>query len=179
MKAVTDKEIKREQNFIDRIAFFKKRAKEFFADYENPSGSEDRLEICLIRDGWRAVSQAEEIINRIINDKNAEIERFNVRYEKLLKAKEQIEVETSQEVQSLHREIKTQSKALLAYKEEFERYQSGAYIKLAKAEAVKEFAERLKENSKFHYDYEANLAIDYVETAIIDNLLKEMAGDTK
>lgn len=64
MKIMTDNEIKREQDFIDRIAVFKKRTTDFFADYENPTGSEDRLEICLIRDGCRAVTQAEEIINR-------------------------------------------------------------------------------------------------------------------
>ncbi len=61
---MTDNEITRGHNSIDRIAVFKKRTTDFFADYENPNGSEDRLEICLIRDGRRAVSQAEEIINR-------------------------------------------------------------------------------------------------------------------
>lgn len=70
---LTDNEISREQNFIDRIAVFKKRTSAFFADYENPSGSEDRLEICLIRDGCRAISQAEETINR----QQAEIKRLD------------------------------------------------------------------------------------------------------
>ena len=67
-----DNEITREQNSIDRIAVFKKRTTDFFADYENPNGSEDALEICLICDGRRAVSQAEEIINR----QQAEIEEY-------------------------------------------------------------------------------------------------------
>lgn len=48
-----------------------------------------------------------------------------------------------------------------------------------KAEAIKEFAEKLKKYEKFHYDYEANLSIYYVDTDIIDNLVKEMVGDTE
>ena len=63
----------REQNHIDRMEYFKKRAKSFFSTYENSSGGEDCLEICLIRDGCRAVSQAEKTINR----QQAEIERLN------------------------------------------------------------------------------------------------------
>ena len=85
---MTDNEIKREQpSFEVRAESLKKRTKEFFSTYENPSGSEDRLEICLIRDGCRAVSQAEEIINRqkaeketmqlFIDFLRAEIERLN------------------------------------------------------------------------------------------------------
>lgn len=45
-----------------------------------------------------------------------------------------------------------------------------------KVEAYKEFAEELKEDSKFHYDYGANLAIDYIEIDTIDNLLKRKVG---
>lgn len=111
----------------------------------------------------------------------AVIERLNANYEKLLTAKEQIEAEASQEVQSLHREIKAQSNALLAYKEEFERYQSGAYIKLARAEAVKEFAERLKEYVE-SYDVTTGYRVTIVqavEEETIDNLVKEMVGDDK
>lgn len=62
---MTDNEIKREQpSFEVRAESLKKRTKEFFSTYENPSGSEDRLEICLIREGYRAVLMAEEEINR-------------------------------------------------------------------------------------------------------------------
>lgn len=107
----------------------------------------------------------------LINRQKAEIERLETRYEKLLKAKEQIEVETSQEVQSLHREIKTQNNALLAYKEEFERYQSGAYIKLAKAEAVKELLEKIEKQAIPNED-----DVYWVELDDIYNIVEEMAG---
>ena len=109
----------------------------------------------------------------------AVIERLNANYEKLLTAKEQIEAEASQEVQSLHREIKAQSNALLAYKEEFERYQSGAYIKLAKAEAYREFAERLND---YVFEAEASddpqLKVRLLFADDIEKAKKEMVGDT-
>ena len=70
---MTANEIKREQpSFEVRAESLKKRTKEFFSTYENPNGSEDRLEICLIREGYRAVLMAEEEINR----QKAEIERL-------------------------------------------------------------------------------------------------------
>lgn len=62
---MTDNEIKREQpSFEVRAESLKKRTKEFFSTYENPNGSEDGLEICLIREGYRAVLMAEKEINR-------------------------------------------------------------------------------------------------------------------
>ncbi len=60
-----NKDIVREQNYINRIEVFKERTDEFFANYENLSGGEECLEVCLIRDGCRAVSQAEETIKRL------------------------------------------------------------------------------------------------------------------
>ena len=47
----------------------------------------------------------------------------------------------------------------------------------AKAEAIKEFAEKLKENAHtVDDDYSPNGEITYVEVDDIDNLVKEMAG---
>lgn len=60
-----EKEIVRKQNYINRIEVFKERTDEFFANYENLSGGDECLEVCLIRDGCRAVSQAEKTINRL------------------------------------------------------------------------------------------------------------------
>lgn len=88
---MADNEIKREQDFIDRIAVFKKRTTDFFANYENPTGSEDRLEICLIRDGCRAVTQAEEIINRQAERSNALQHYFDECLNDLKKAHAEIE----------------------------------------------------------------------------------------
>lgn len=58
-------EIETKIPFEIRAESLKKRTKEFFSTYENPTGSEDRLEICLIREGYRAVLLAEEEINRL------------------------------------------------------------------------------------------------------------------
>lgn len=139
------------------------------------------------------IKQQQEIIDRQkaenkalqMDNKQLETDNFNAnmncehlqaKYERLLKAKEQIEAEASQEIHSLHSEIKAQSNALLAYKEELERYQSGVYIKLAKAEAVKEFVEMLKEKATPHYFDNTHFAVKVEE---IDNLVKEIAGGRK
>jgi archaellum component FlaC len=45
-------------------------------------------------------------------------------------------------------------------------------IKTAKTEAIKEFAERLKEKAMQKFDWN-----EYVEVEEIDNLVKEMVGD--
>ena len=51
----------------------------------------------------------------------------------------------------------------------------------AKAEAIKEFAERLKAKSlnSYRYDYKKNISIQkkFVDTEDIDNLVKEMVGE--
>lgn len=89
---MTDNEIKREQpSFEVRAESLKKRTKEFFSTYENPNGSEDRLEICLIREGYRAVLTAEKQINR--QKANAEGLTNAVKYlsEELTSAKAEIE----------------------------------------------------------------------------------------
>ena len=50
------------------------------------------------------------------------------------------------------------------------------YVEIAKAEAIKEFAERLKEKAKPHYFDNYAFA---VPVAFIDNLVKEMVGDAE
>ena len=51
-------------SFEKRAKYFKKRVGEFFTSYKNESGGEDCIEVCLIREGRRAVIMAEEEINR-------------------------------------------------------------------------------------------------------------------
>lgn len=151
-----DNEITKEQNSIDRIAVFKKRTTDFFADYENPNGSEDALEICLIRDGRRAVSQAEEIINR----QKAENERLQKENEIL-----------STNADNAFQEGLNESREL--FKQEVE-----AAIR---AEAKKEVAEELiykivNTPTKFestYYMYRDGIA--FRQNEIID-IIKEMAG---
>ena len=50
-------------------------------------------------------------------------------------------------------------------------------INRIKAEAYKEFAERLKGMRDFHYDYSANISLRYITIENIDNLLKELVGE--
>ena len=50
------------------------------------------------------------------------------------------------------------------------------YLETAKAEAVKEFAERLK-NKKARYNADYFYVIDYIPSKEIDNLVKEMVGE--
>ena len=167
---MTDNEIMREQNFIDRIAVFKKRAKEFFADYENPNGSEDTLEICLIRDGCRAVSQADEIINR----QNTKISHYKNSRDKYADSCMYLSKQCDK-LQEENQQLKT----------EIERYKG--VIKLlekdvaeAKSEAFKEAAERLKEKVFVQENpFEANehKYVKLIAAEEIDNLLKERVGE--
>ena len=76
-----------------------------------------------------------------------------------------------------------------SYKAEVERLQNDlstwkdiahretSYVSIAKAEAVKEFAERLKEKQQTFIGDEYTYKFIYLIE--IDNLVKEMVGDTK
>ena len=123
---MTDKEITREHNPINRIEVFKKRTDDFFATYENSSGSEDGLEICLIRDGCRAVSQAEEIINRLQAEKdglqklvNLSIDTQNDLTDKLLQAEENLKTAKAEAykefAEQLDAEIESSDKYIREY----------------------------------------------------------------
>lgn len=75
--------------------------------------------------------------------------------------------------------INRQQAEIEQWKEEANRYQnlycmSEDDIGKAKSEAVKEFAERLKDKSLTKWDYH-----DAVDIEEIDNLVKEMVGDTE
>lgn len=52
-------------------------------------------------------------------------------------------------------------------------YEVSKQLKTAKSKAVKEFAERLKEKAMQKFDWN-----EYVEVEEIDNIVKEMVGDT-
>lgn len=69
---MTDKEIAREITLDEILSYFKERVKDFFATYKNESGGEDRIEICLIREGYRTLLRAEEKLKR----QQAEIEQL-------------------------------------------------------------------------------------------------------
>ena len=65
-------EVVREKNFEEEFKYYKKRAKEIFDKYRNPNGNEDPLEICVVRDGLRALRKANDLINRL----KADVERL-------------------------------------------------------------------------------------------------------
>lgn len=84
------------------------------------------------------------------NRQKAEIERLNtlcqeqnIEIERLREAKEQLEAKTSEEIHSLCAEIRKLNKTNDSYTEECNKLLS--LIQKARTEAIKEFAERLKE----------------------------------
>ena len=138
-------EIKREEvTFEIRAESFKEGTKKFFSDYENPSGCEDRLEVCLIREGFRAVSKAEEEINRL----KAEIYQLQ---ETIITGRFTSPTAIRAQ-QSWHRQNSENIKRLNEENEKLQEKLEGmieaAHIamKVAVAEAIKEFAERLCED---------------------------------
>lgn len=62
---MSSSEVARNQlTFEERAKYFEKDVKEFFNSYENESGGEDCIEVCLIQAGRRAIAMAEKEIKR-------------------------------------------------------------------------------------------------------------------
>lgn len=140
MKEFTDK-MNRKVTFKNRLESFKINVKDYFEyDYKNKNGGEDPWEICLIRDGYRIASQAEELINH----QKAEIESLK-----------QIINEQDKEVLKLQNRIIFWRKNLNYQPEKI------------KSEAIKEFAERLKNTN-------STMDKRIIPTERIDKLVKEM-----
>lgn len=177
-----DKDIVREQNYINRIEVFKERTDEFFANYENLSGGEECLEVCLIRDGCRAVSQAEETINHL----QAESEQKDKNYIELLKTSSERAVIIGEQ----GAENERLKNILICFMEALGKVRkvddideisliplmselNKQYRAELKAEAYKECIEKVKENIPSSLVY---ISSDMIEN-IIDNLLKKLVGD--
>lgn len=160
---MTDNEITREKTFSEELPYFKERMKEIFDNYDNPNGYEDPLYIAVLRDSKRIVRKAEEEINCQKSEYNNLLEQFRIldcecgRLEKadenqkaeIERLKGSVIINNIMEIQKIKRE--------------------------AKSEAIKEFAERLKEKS-FKTIRNYGLTKDVVEVCDIDNLVKEMVG---
>lgn len=150
-----DNEIKREKTFSEEIPYFKERIKEVFDNYHNLNGGEDPLYIAVLRDSNRVVRKAEEEITR----QQTEIERLELANDEKFSQWDMLAEKTKQHYTDLYNEAKD----------------------ILKSEAVKEFAERLKNKIKTEcnpygkptFDYDTSLAI----MRYIDNLVKEMAGN--
>lgn len=150
-----DNEIKREKTFSEELPYFKERIKEVFDNYHNLNGGEDPLYIAVLRDSNRVVRKAEEEITR----QQTEIERLELANDEKFSQWDMLAEKTKQHYTDLYNEAKD----------------------ILKSEAVKEFAERLKNKIKTEcnpygkptFDYDTSLAI----MRYIDNLVKEMAGN--
>lgn len=160
---MTDNEITREKTFSEELPYFKERIQEVFDYYDNPKGCAEMLYIDVLRDSNRIVRKAEEEINRQKAEYNNLLEQFRIldcecgRLEKadenqkaeIERLKGSVIINNIMEIQKIKRE--------------------------AKSEAIKEFAERLKEKS-FKTIRNYGLTKDVVEVCDIDNLVKEMVG---
>lgn len=166
---MTSEYIGKQPTFEVRAESLKERTENFFSTYENPNGGEDRIEICLIREGYMAVLMAEEEINRLkstethleTNSQKAEIKRLNgvIKNFKATKERQQADIERLKKILS----------------EEEEKYKSCAkrFYKVG----VKDFAERLKKES---YPFPCAIGVENAVTIrTIDGLVKEMVGDTE
>lgn len=103
--------------------------------------------------------------------------------EKALKVAEETINRQKAEKENLEIEIQAMRNAANGYKAEVERLKDtlkiyhnyNPAIKHAKAEAVKEFAERLKEKAYFHEEY-GTMVLENVDE-IVDDLVEETVGD--
>ena len=148
---MTDNEITREKTFSEELPYFKERIKEVFDNYANPNGYEDPLYIAVLRDSKRIVRKAEEEITRQQTEIESLKENRDELWEIHCRDTERC-LERMDEIDALKEELKT-----------------------VKATAVKEFAERLKEEIDIRPTH-SNEQNKYV-CFLIDNLVKEMAGE--
>ena len=182
---MTDNEIKKEKTFSEELPYFKERIKEVFDNYDNPNGYEDPLYIAVLRDSKRIVRKAEEEINR----QQEEIDRLTYNLWGVMHSVDKWLDGTELEQDELNRAVTMREKTLRIVEEkqaEIEALITGQetlqkYIAKAKAEALKEFAERLKNKIKTEcnpygkptYDYDTSIAI----MRYIDNLVKEIVSE--
>ena len=154
---MTDNEITREKTFSEELPYFKERIKEVFDNYHNLNGGEDPLYIAVLRDSNRVVRKAEEEITR----QQAEIERLELANDEKFSQWNMLAEKTKQHYADLYNEAKD----------------------ILKAEAVKEFENRLKNKIKVECNPYCKPTCDY-GTGIeimryIDNLVKEIVDNEK
>ena len=138
-----------------------------------------------------ALFKQEDTMQMIVKGRDTEIDRLKAKYEKLLKRKEQLEVKTSEEIHSLYAEKRTLEamvedlhnligKEFTCFVGNPHKVEHCPYLEeleTAKAEAIKEFAERLKEK-KFELNDQNEDIFYAVDITDIDTLAKEMVGDS-
>ena len=182
---MTDNETTREKTFSEELPYFKERIKEVFDYYDNPKGCAEMLYIDVLRDSNRVVRKAEEEINR----QQAEIDHLTYTLWGVMHSVDKWLDGVELEQDEVNRAATMREKTLRIVEEkqaEIERLKGYPYAiqvevskKLEsqiKSEAVKEFAERLKEKS-FQSFGNYGITRDVVEVCDIDNLIKEIVGD--
>lgn len=97
---MTDNEIITKQSFEEKLTHFKKETKDFFATYQNKSGGEDCIEVCLIRYGYRTVLVAEEVINRLQAENEGLISAQETLHKHIEKAKAEARKEFAERLHS-------------------------------------------------------------------------------
>ena len=152
-----DNETTKEKTFSEELPYFKERIKEVFDNYHNLNGGEDPLYIAVLRDSNRVVRKAEEEITR----QQAEIERLELANDEKFSQWNMLAEKTKQHYADLYNEAKD----------------------ILKAEAVKEFENRLKNKIKVECNPYCKPTCDY-STGIeimryIDNLVKEIVDNEK
>lgn len=176
---MTDNEITREKTFSEELQYFHERIKEVFDNYDNSNGYEDPLYIAVLRDSNRLVRKAEEEINR----QQAEIDTLTYTLLGVMHSVDKWLDGAELEQDEVNRAATMREKTLRIAEEkqaEIERLKNRPYtlqIEVSKkiesqikSEAVKEFAEKLKEKVYSVYSIR-DLHIT------IDNLVKEMVGE--
>ena len=161
---MTDNEITREKTFSEELPYFRERIKEVFDNSDNPDGYADVLYLSTLSDSNRIVRKAEEEINR----QQAE----NKRLEKEVNL---VSIQF-QDLQERYEEAQTEIERLKGYPYATQVEVSKKLESQIKSEAIKEFAERLKEKS-FKTIRNYGLTKDVVEVCDINNLVKEMEGE--
>lgn len=118
----------------------------------------------------------------LFTSQQAELENLKVENQSLRSAANSLKMhyeEAQAEIERLKSCVKTEEEVREIAKrtmeplvKEITREQIDIAVKLSKAEAYKEFAEKLKEKAMQKFDWN-----EYVEVEDIDNLVKEMVGE--
>ena len=139
---MTDNEVNREKTFSEELAYFKEQMKDAFERYTNSDGHIDVVHISILIDTKRILRKAEEEINR----QQKEVDRYERESNSKFDKWKLLDDRTKQRYAELYEEAKS----------------------VVRAEAIKEFAERLKGRQVRICDcFEGVSIID------IDKLLKE------
>ena len=143
---MTDNEVTREKTFNEELPYFKERMKDAFERYTNSDGHIDVVDISLLIDTKRILRKAEEEINR----QQKEVDRYERESNSKFDKWKLLDDRTKQRYAELYEEAKS----------------------VVRAEAIKEFAERLKERQIRICD-----CFEGVSIMDIDKLVNKMVGE--